>query len=280
MKLLRPQHRCMIVVADTSPLLHLARISKLDLVPAVVGRVTIPRTVWGELVYPGTSLDVVSRVESAAWIEVVDDPNVQDLGLDAGETAAILLAEQLGAKTLLIDERRGRAVAVSSRHRGDRYTGHRRGCASPWPDRVGCAGRGRAARRRLLACRRAGHDVLAGTRGGVVTFHSRTSHAITSQTPAGHDDAALCQHRQLLRLSVSERGGSPATPLQAWIEPFTLGTRMESIPRSFPLLQGRHGFFGVMNLAVGASVAAIFSRNRRLKSGADCRLLNSGSGEC
>lgn len=36
----------MIVVADTSPPLHLARIRRLDLVPAVVGRVTIPRTVW------------------------------------------------------------------------------------------------------------------------------------------------------------------------------------------------------------------------------------------
>jgi predicted nucleic acid-binding protein len=103
----------MIVVADTSPLLHLARVGKLDLIPGVVGRVTIPRTVWGELIHPGTSLDVVRQVESAGWIEVVNDPHVRDIGLDAGETAAILLAEQLGAKALLIDERRGRAVAIS-----------------------------------------------------------------------------------------------------------------------------------------------------------------------
>lgn len=39
----------MIVVADTSPPLHLGRIGRLDLLPAVVGRVTIPRTVWDEL---------------------------------------------------------------------------------------------------------------------------------------------------------------------------------------------------------------------------------------
>lgn len=103
----------MIVVADTSPPLHLARIGRLDLIPAVVGRVLVPRTVWKELVQAGTRPDVVAALESAAWIEVVQDPPVQDLGLDAGETAAILLAEQLRADALLIDERDGRAVALA-----------------------------------------------------------------------------------------------------------------------------------------------------------------------
>jgi uncharacterized protein len=79
----------MIVVADTSPPLHLARIGQVDLIPAVVGRVLVPRTVWGELVQAGTRPDVVDSLESATWIEVVQDPPVRDLGLDAGETAAI-----------------------------------------------------------------------------------------------------------------------------------------------------------------------------------------------
>jgi predicted nucleic acid-binding protein len=103
----------MIVVADTSPPLHLARIRRLDLLPAVVGRVTVPRTVWRELVQQGTRPDVVATIEAADWIEVVDDPVADDLGLDPGETAAILLAEKLRADALLIDERRGRAVAAT-----------------------------------------------------------------------------------------------------------------------------------------------------------------------
>jgi predicted nucleic acid-binding protein len=103
----------MIVVADTSPPLHLGRIGRLDLLPAVVGRVTVPRTVWSELIQPGTRQDVVAALEAANWIEIVDDPSARDLGLDPGETAAILLAEQLHADALLIDERRGRSVAAA-----------------------------------------------------------------------------------------------------------------------------------------------------------------------
>jgi hypothetical protein len=97
----------MIVVADTSPPLHLGRIGRLDLLPAVVGRVTVPRTVWGELVQVGTRSDVAQAIEAADWIDVVDDPIAQELGLDPGETAAILLAERIHADALLIDERRG-----------------------------------------------------------------------------------------------------------------------------------------------------------------------------
>src|SRR5882724_9705370 len=87
----------MIVVADTSPPLHLGRIGGLDLLPKVVGRVTIPQTVWDELVHPGTRADVVATIRAADWIDVVDDPVPHDLGLDPGETAAILLAENLHA---------------------------------------------------------------------------------------------------------------------------------------------------------------------------------------
>lgn len=101
----------MIVVADTSPLLHLARIGHLDLIPAAVGAVVVPQTVWNELFLAGTRPDVVASLRAAAWITVADDPPGEDLGLDPGETAAILLAESHHADALIIDERRGRLVA-------------------------------------------------------------------------------------------------------------------------------------------------------------------------
>lgn len=102
----------MIVVADTSPVLHLARIGRLDLIPAAVGSVLVPRTVWSELIQEGTRAEVIAVIRAATWIQIVDDPAPQQLGLDPGETAAILIAEALHADALLIDERRGRGVAI------------------------------------------------------------------------------------------------------------------------------------------------------------------------
>lgn len=101
----------MIVVADTSPVLHLARIGRLDLIRVALGSVMVPRTVWSELIQPGTRVEVIAAIRAATWIEVVEDPQLRDLGLDPGETAALLLAESTHADAVLIDERRGRAVA-------------------------------------------------------------------------------------------------------------------------------------------------------------------------
>ena len=103
----------MIVVADTSPMLHLSRIGRLELIPSVLGRVIIPKTVWAELTHPGTDQTVLATLEAASWLDRVEDPPPQDLGLDPGETAAILLAERLKANVLLIDERKGRQVAIT-----------------------------------------------------------------------------------------------------------------------------------------------------------------------
>ncbi len=83
----------MVVVADTSPLIYLSRVGALGVLHVLFGEVVVPRAVWTE---------VVDR----EWPAL-------DLGLDPGETEAILLAESLDADLLLIDERLGRRVAES-----------------------------------------------------------------------------------------------------------------------------------------------------------------------
>ncbi len=101
-----------VVVADSSPLIYLSRIGILDLLAAVFGDVVVPRAVWNELVERRPSALGVDALRQATCIRVVDSdlPDVI-LGLDPGETAAILLAETLHADLLLIDERVGRNVA-------------------------------------------------------------------------------------------------------------------------------------------------------------------------
>lgn len=102
----------MLVVADGSPLVYLCRLGVLELLATAFGEVVVPVRVWEEVVNARPDAPGVSALRSAAWLRVDrrELPEV-NLGLDPGETAAILLAEALHADVLLIDERAGRAVA-------------------------------------------------------------------------------------------------------------------------------------------------------------------------
>lgn len=105
----------MSVVSNAGPLIALARIERLDLLVAVYGEVVIPPTVYREVSHenlPGGA--IVARAE---WLQVrhVDNQTaVQRLRfwLDAGESEAIVLAQQLGS-ALLMDERRGGGIATA-----------------------------------------------------------------------------------------------------------------------------------------------------------------------
>lgn len=91
----------MVVVADTSPLIYLSRVGALKLLHALFGEIIVPRAVWTEVVEQRTAAPGLDALKSANWLRVVDRewPGL-DLGLDAGETAAILLAESLQADLL------------------------------------------------------------------------------------------------------------------------------------------------------------------------------------
>lgn len=102
----------MVVVADTSPLIYLSRVGALGLLHVLFGEVVVPRAVWTEVVEQRTVAPGLDALKSADWLRVVDrELPALELGLDPGETAAILLAEVLNAELLLIDERLGRRVA-------------------------------------------------------------------------------------------------------------------------------------------------------------------------
>ena len=103
-----------VVVADSTPLIYLSRVGVLDVLATLFGDVLIPSAVSDEVIQKRSSAPGVKALRQATWLRVVDTelPAV-DLGLDPGETAAILLAEQVHADLLLIDERLGRQVAQS-----------------------------------------------------------------------------------------------------------------------------------------------------------------------
>ena len=102
----------MLVVADSSPLIYLSRVGALHILPALFGDVLVPRVVWDEIAERRPTARGIETLREAVWLRIVEDPLLHvDLGLDAGETAAILVAESLHADLLLIDERVGRKVA-------------------------------------------------------------------------------------------------------------------------------------------------------------------------
>lgn len=104
-----------VVVADTSPLNYLVLIGEVDVLAKLYGEVLVPDIVIDEL----TDSEAPAAVERWAsnlppWIDVRATPvSIERLErVDAGERAAILLAEaQLSPVLLLIDDAEGRAEA-------------------------------------------------------------------------------------------------------------------------------------------------------------------------
>jgi len=109
----------LIVVSDTSPVLNLARIGRLDLLPSLYRQVLIPSAVYEELIRSKSDLPPAVEIVSQPWLIVAtanDQERVQELRgcLDPGEAEAIVLAIELRADLLLVDERRGRRVASAA----------------------------------------------------------------------------------------------------------------------------------------------------------------------
>jgi len=109
----------LIVVSDTSPILNLARIGRLELLPLLYHQVLIPPTVYAELTRSKVDLPPAIDLASAPWLIIAaakDQNRVQELReeLDPGEAEAIVLAIERRADLLLVDERRGRRTATAA----------------------------------------------------------------------------------------------------------------------------------------------------------------------
>lgn len=111
----------MVVVTDTTPLNYLILIGQAELLFRLYGQVTVPNAVCRELASAGAQ-SVVRRwmADRPAWIEVRESAaancaELSDLG--AGEREAILLAHELDADVVLLDERRAANEAIRRRLR-------------------------------------------------------------------------------------------------------------------------------------------------------------------
>jgi len=109
----------LIVVSDTSPILNLSRIGRLDLLPRLYQRVLVPPAVASELTASAEDLPSAPNLLALPWLSVenvIDIIRVRALRteLDAGEAETIVLALERNASLLLVDERRGRRIASTA----------------------------------------------------------------------------------------------------------------------------------------------------------------------
>ncbi len=105
-----------VVVSDTSPLLNLALIERLDLLESQFETVRVPQRVWNELTAGEDGLAELRALRNRGTLTTVSVARSElyvELGsqLDVGETAAITHAVEHDADLVLLDERDGRRVA-------------------------------------------------------------------------------------------------------------------------------------------------------------------------
>lgn len=110
----------MIVISDTSPISSLIQIDHLHILFELYGEVIIPIDVYAEVIRLqefGQSLDkfleafITRKIRRHEVFDPLDELEGLLSFLDQGESKAILLAKELQADWLLIDERLGQKAA-------------------------------------------------------------------------------------------------------------------------------------------------------------------------
>lgn len=103
------------IVGDSGPLIALAILGQLDLLPRLYRRVVVPRSVWEEITVAGAGLPGALEVSRVTWFEIqqAEPQHLLTLAVlvDRGEAEAIALAMDNPGSTVLLDDAQARRVA-------------------------------------------------------------------------------------------------------------------------------------------------------------------------
>ena len=104
-----------IIIADSSPLIGLARIGRLGLLPQMAKRIVVPLAVHTEVTIARADAPGAAEVAALPWIEIreADSAIVAPLLIlvGKGEAEAIALAQREAGAILLLDDLRARKIA-------------------------------------------------------------------------------------------------------------------------------------------------------------------------
>ena len=105
----------MIVISDTTPLNYLILIERIEILRQLYEQVVIPQGVINEMLSTDSPLAVSQwAINPPTWTTVKSVSRVSNTqvdGIEEGERQAIILAEELGADLVLLDDLRARQIA-------------------------------------------------------------------------------------------------------------------------------------------------------------------------
>ncbi len=102
------------VVSNTTPIISLLKLNRLDLLKQLYGQILIPLAVFREIEAGKTKgyYKDLSKIDWISIVEIKDKKSVKYLlDLDQGEAEAIVLATEFNADLIILDERLGRFYA-------------------------------------------------------------------------------------------------------------------------------------------------------------------------
>lgn len=107
----------MIVVSDSTTLIGLVKIGKLNLLREIFSKVYIPEEVFNEVAEKGRKKPGSQAIRESRWIETIpvkDEIQVNLLmaSLEKGESEVLVLAKEIKANLILLDEEKARKSAV------------------------------------------------------------------------------------------------------------------------------------------------------------------------
>ncbi len=102
------------VVSNTTPILSLLKINKLNLLKGLYGKISVPGAVFQEI-ENGKDKPYYQNLSALDWIEIKKIKNIDSkmylLDLDDGEAEALILAKEQNADLIIMDEILGRKYA-------------------------------------------------------------------------------------------------------------------------------------------------------------------------
>ncbi|MEK6894249.1 MAG: hypothetical protein AABX10_02185 [Nanoarchaeota archaeon] len=107
----------MLAVSDSTPLIHLAKIKKIDLLKVLFKKIYIPNEVYQEVVINGkeksqNEIFLIEEKLKEKFIEIKETSlNLEVNNIHIGERKAINLCQELKIKNLLIDDKDGYNIA-------------------------------------------------------------------------------------------------------------------------------------------------------------------------